>query len=404
MPTITTIDPIATAFELREQIATHERHVGFFVGAGASMAAGLPGLDELTLTVAGELKGEDKDLFEITQKSLGKSANIEDFLDHLRLLRDLLRKDASKTYEGISGAQAKKLDIAICQAIQKAVLSPDPTKMGGHYALASWILHVRRDQPIEIFTTNYDLVIEMAFERCEVPHFDGFVGTVRPFFVPECVEADGTKQTEDFYPPRAWARLWKLHGSISWQLEKDSSGNERIVRVALLPLEPETELVIYPSREKYTASRKLPFVSYMDRLREVVSTGEYLLFIVGYSFRDQHLNEILRQGLRSNTRLAVNAFTHSDPGPDLLALAEAHRNLSVFGPTSVCMRGMQGTWTAPSRKKQPGEEWPFWDETKNRFRLGDFASFGRFLELITTGFVTSTTGFVSGPTKPTGTP
>ena len=404
MTTTPAIDPINTALELREQIATHERHVGFFLGAGASMATGLPGLDKLTLTVAGELREEPKKLFELAQKSLSKNANVEDFLDHLRLLRDLLGKDGSKTYEGISGAGAKKLDIAICQVIQKAVSSPDLAKMGAHYALASWILHVRRDQPIEIFTTNYDLVIEMAFEKYEVPYFDGFVGTVRPFFVPECVEADGTKPTEDFYPPKAWTRLWKLHGSIGLQLEKGSSGSERIVRGGLFPLGPETELVIYPSREKYAASRKLPFLSYMDRLREVVNTGEYLLFIVGYSFRDQHLNEILRQGLRSNTRLAVNAFTHSDPGPELRALAEAHRNMSVFGPTSACMRGMQGTWTAPSRKKQPGEEWPFWDETKNRFRLGDFAMFGRFLELVTSGFVTPTTGLASGSTKPTGTP
>jgi hypothetical protein len=404
MPATPTTDPINTALELREQIATHERRVGFFLGAGASIAAGLPGLDQLTRTVASELTGNLKDLFETTQKSLDKSATVEDFLDRLRLLRDLLSKDSSKSFEGITGGQAKELEAAICQVIQRTVSSPDPAKMGAHDALASWIVHVRRDQPVEIFTTNYDLVIEMAFEKHEVPYFDGFVGTVRPFFVPECVEADGTKQTEDFYPPRSWTRLWKLHGSVGWQLEKQGSGSERIVRVGLVPLGPETELVIYPSREKYMASRKLPFLSYMDRLREVISRGEYLLFIVGYSFRDQHLNEILRQGLRSNTRLAINAFTHGDPTPELLALAEAHRNMSIFGPRSVCIRGMQSTWTPPQRKKRPDEEWPFWDENENRFRLGDFSMFGKYLELITSGIVSPTAGGAPGPAKPTGTP
>jgi hypothetical protein len=368
------------------------------------MAAGLPGLADLTQTVARGLKGVPKKLFETTQKCLGASATVEDFLDHLRLLRDLLAKDPSKEYEGISGAQAKTLDIAICEAIQSAVSSPDLAKMGAHNALASWILHVRRDQPIEIFTTNYDLVIEMALEKYEVPYFDGFVGTVRPFFLPECVEADGTKATQDFYPPKAWTRLWKLHGSIGWQLEKDGCGDERIIRVGLSPLKPGTELVIYPSREKYAASRKLPFISYMDRLREVASTGEYLLFIVGYSFRDQHLNEVLRQGLRSNTRLVVNVFTHGDPDPEVLALVQAHRNMSVFGPTSACVRGVQCAWTTPSRKKQPGEEWPFWDEANSRFCLGDFAMFGRFLDLITSGSVAPVSGAPSGPAKPPGTP
>jgi hypothetical protein len=37
--------------------------------------------------------------------------------------------------------------------------------------------------------TNYDLLLEVAFEAVGVPFFDGFVGVVSPFFVPECVDA-----------------------------------------------------------------------------------------------------------------------------------------------------------------------------------------------------------------------
>ena len=34
----------------------------------------------------------------------------------------------------------------------------------------------------EIFTSNYDLIIEKSLEAIRIPHFDGFVGSYEPFF------------------------------------------------------------------------------------------------------------------------------------------------------------------------------------------------------------------------------
>jgi hypothetical protein len=39
-----------------------------------------------------------------------------------------------------------------------------------------------RDFSKEIFTTNYDLVIEKSLEAIRAPYFDGFVGSYEPFF------------------------------------------------------------------------------------------------------------------------------------------------------------------------------------------------------------------------------
>ncbi len=390
-------DPLTAAIEIREQMATHERRVALLLGAGVSMAAGVQGLDQLTGSIESRLAGEEKEIFDKVRKSIGSSSTVEDVLDHLRLLRELLAADSSQPYEGINGDAARRTDVAICQEIRKAVLGLDLSKMDAHLSLASWIRSVNRDQPIEIFTTNYDLLLEMAFEEYEVPYFDGFVGAVKPFFVPECVEADTLKQAERDYPPKAWTRLWKLHGSIGWYVGSITGGRERIIRGSADDIDESVELVIYPSREKYRASRKLPFMSYLDRLRKVLSTGECLLLVGGYSFRDQHINEVLRQGLRSNTRLAINAFMFGAPSTDLLELAHAYKNVSVFGPLSACLCGRHGAWLAPSRKKHAGEEWPFWDETNNRFTLGDFRMFGQFLHSFMGGWIKPAAGFVPLP-------
>lgn len=177
-------DPLNLALELREQMATQERRIVFFFGAGTSMASGLPGLIELTKLIQGGLKGSDKDSFDKIATSIGPEADIEQILNQVRILRELLGEDATKAHDGISGSKARELDIAICQEIYKSVSSPDPAKIASQLTLGSWIRKGRRAQAVEIFTTNYDLIFELAFEKYEIPYFDGFVGAVEPFFCP----------------------------------------------------------------------------------------------------------------------------------------------------------------------------------------------------------------------------
>ena len=54
-----------------------------------------------------------------------------------------------------------------------------------HTDFASWIGQAERKYPIELFTTNYDFLFELGLESKEVPYYDGFCGSLRPFFNPE---------------------------------------------------------------------------------------------------------------------------------------------------------------------------------------------------------------------------
>jgi len=375
-------DPLRTAHELREQMASAKRRTGLFLGAGTSMAAKLPGLDELTKKVGRRLTGSPKEDFDRIVAKLGNAANVETILNRVRLIRELIADDGAETFDGISNERAKQLDVAICQAIYREVRDIPVAEMGAHYSLASWVRHVRRDEPVELFTTNYDLLLESAFEARGVPFFDGFVGVVAPFFVPRSVEADGSKLTADDAPPRSWTRLWKLHGSIGWQLRQEpGTSNKSIVRIGSANPEPGTELVIFPSADKFSEARRVPFATYMDRLRKFLSSGESLLLLIGYSFGDEHINGIITQALRANTRAALNAFVFGPVEGAVLSLAKEYRNLSAFGFTSACIGGDHAGWVMPTRSRQPGEEWPFWDESKKEFLLGDFRAFARFLDL-----------------------
>jgi hypothetical protein len=386
-----THDPLRAASELREQLASDKRRMAFFFGAGTSMAVGVPGIIDLTAKVEEHLPKDRKSEFIKVKATIKGLPNVEDVLNRLRLYRALLDTGTGQPVDGLTADSAKMLDVVICGAISKIVRSDPPKGLKPHLTFAQWLhaLHMTRDCPVEVFTTNYDLLLERAMEEAGLPFFDGFVGSVAPFFVPESVEADIGQPVA---PPKCWTRLWKMHGSVGWHLRQGSgAGKSRIARLTDCPPDTSEELIIFPSREKYVASRKLPFLAYQDRLRKFLSAGESVLFVVGYGFSDEHINEIVFQGLRSNSRLAVAVFVYGDEAkadnttklvlPEaFIAYGLAHRNLSIYGPDKAVVGGMVGDWSEPSRKKREGEVWPFWADAQRRFTLGDFNAFAEYLE------------------------
>lgn len=386
-------DPLRTAIEIREQIASEKRRLAFFFGAGTSMAVGIPGINELTNRVSDLLKEPFKKQFGEMKERLSVNANVENILDRIRTIRDLIGNDKKAEYDGLKGdTTAKDLDSAICKAICDIICDTTTAGMNPHLIFAHWLrtLYGNRYSPIEIFTTNYDLILEKAMEQLGVPFFDGFIGSVDPFFAPESVDAEEGKANQSAYPPRTWTRLWKLHGSINW-LISNIGEKSRLTRLSGHEPKAGDELMIFPSREKYTESRKLPFITFQDRFRKFLFGGESLLIICGYSFSDEHINEIIFQGLRSNPRLSVislflgikNEKSNTPPFivPDkMIQYAAEHRNFSVMGPDKASIGGIVGSWEL-SRKRKDDEEWPFWDDTSKTFTLGNFNLFASYLEL-----------------------
>jgi hypothetical protein len=381
-------NPSGVAHELREHLASDKRNLGFFMGAGTSMAIGLPGIEKLTEIVEQSLSPDKykKYFNQIKSEISTESPNVELVLNRIRLVRELLNDNTENSHNGISGEDIKNLDLEVCKAIHKAVDTKEIDDTAPHEMFSQWIhsSYARRSTPVEIFTTNYDLMFEKAMEKTSVPFFDGFIGSVNPFFSPESVEADSDrKNNPEFKPPRAWTRLWKLHGSVNWVLKADSTGgNKKVIRGFDGSESSGQELMIFPSREKYLESRRLPFITFQDRLRQFLSMGESVLFILGYSFLDEHLNEIIFQALRSNSRLAVNALVFGEKNNDSFTLpdniasfAKDYRNLSVYGPDRAVIGGVSGEWENETSGPNIDSYWE-----NNALSLVDFKSFSRYLE------------------------
>lgn len=157
----------------------------------------------------------------------------------------------------------------------------------------------------------------------------------------------------------------------------------RIIRIGNIGnvADIKNELVIYPSKDKYDSSRKQPFIAYFDRMRNYLLGGELLFVFTGYSFSDQHINEIVFNCMRQNNRLFVIVFFYSDVDVvNLYKSCAAYLNLHVFGPTKAIINGEIGEWQFNKDGVKPNEVTStYWSEDKVQLVLGDFNQLVSFL-------------------------
>lgn len=402
-------DPGKVLETLTSHLTHAEANIAFLFGAGTSCSVRIPILKqdgdegpshrslipnvaELTTICAREVAKLDPDdkvprfapaleALESEIKHPDRATNIEDILSAVRR-----KLEAMGPKDTLCGLQLKDLEL-VDETIRKTIAaqvnppaSSFPERLP-HTDFVRWIAQMPRARAVEIFTTNYDILVETALEEERVPAFDGFVGCNKPFF---CHDALTRPETA---PGAMWTRLWKVHGSINWGLET-IGGRKRVVRTS--PRE-EGEMIM-PSHHKYDESRKQPYTALLDRLRRVMERDDTILFVCGYSFSDDHLNAILFDALEARQRPHVIALQYQDPDPNhvLAERAGSLRNLMVLGPGEAIIRAARGRWrsqtdltSAPlsvAFETNVGEDGR---QTVGRFLLGDFSKFASFLATLT---------------------
>lgn len=329
-PTGQTHDAKEFATELASQQASSERRLRILLGAGASQSAGLPDLAGLGRGVLARTKPD----FGKTVEELFHGRNLEQALTRLRKIASLL--EAGETFAELGVTEAQALEKAMTEAIVQEILAVS-TSSNPYEGLATWVVHQDRRKPVEIFTLNYDTLFETALEDVAGAYFDGFVGVLEGAFRPDLVDGDPSQAPL----PAFVARVWKLHGSINWKVDR-TTAVPRIIRLGQ-PVVGEVA-AIYPSEEKYEASRRVPFLVLHDRFRRAMAEPESLLLVAGYSFGDQHLNEVIYNAALRNPRSAILVFCHKTIPDELADRASTLVNLTVVSETEAIWSGRRATW------------------------------------------------------------
>lgn len=168
-------------------------------------------------------------------------------------------------------------------------------------------------QRANIFTSNYDLAFEYSFDNLGIKYIDGFSGFHHRYFKPETFNYD------IFYPGSTTAgkvqriekvvRYFKMHGSISWVSDNVRTPNN-VYGIEEMPIElikrkaednddefNYGNLMIYPTAVKKSYTLDLPYSELFRHFACCISQPQSVLFTVGYSFCDEHFNDIIYQAL-----------------------------------------------------------------------------------------------------------
>lgn len=156
----------------------------------------------------------------------------------------------------------------------------------------------RRSATVDIFTTNYDNVIELYSDTKGVTVFNGYEpmadGTLR--FAPELY---------DLYRKAGPIRLYKLHGSITFGLVENKATKQKTV------IQSNQGLRVRDTyRKKWTITDRAmiygyekdpsqePYFDLLYRLKDKLKTAG-LAIVVGYSFSDKAILNIFKNVLNS---------------------------------------------------------------------------------------------------------
>lgn len=174
-------------------------------------------------------------------------------------------------------------------------------------ALLQRPLNLRR---ANIFTANYDLAFEYAFDKLGVHYIDGFSGFHKRFFKPETFEYDifypGSTTSGKVQRIEKVVRYYKLHGSLSWVNSESRDANnlygiEEKSLELIESLEKKGEIIIYPSAVKKSYTLDLPYSELFRQFASTITQSQSVLVTVGYSFGDDHFNDIIYQALSNPT-------------------------------------------------------------------------------------------------------
>jgi hypothetical protein len=166
-------DVLRFATDLSAKLATRSRHVGAFLGAGAARACGLPDVTGLQAEILDRLGDDDE---RVMRALLENNRNLEQVLGRLRRIAALV--SGAETVDGLTADAAGDLDRDVCAHIVTA-LDVGGVTLKPMLQFASWATRANYHTPVELFTVNYDLVIETALEEIRALYFDGFVGALK---------------------------------------------------------------------------------------------------------------------------------------------------------------------------------------------------------------------------------
>jgi hypothetical protein len=169
---------------------------------------------------------------------------------------------------------------------------------------------------LNIFTTNYDRVIEFGAELAGIHLIDRFIGTISPIF-----RSSRLKLDIHYNPPgirgeprylEGVSYITKLHGSVDW-IYKDGYVRRIALPYGATDISKYSDegdvLMIYPNSSKDRETSEYPYVELFRDFAASICRPNSTLVVYGYSFGDEHINRIISDMLSiPSTHLVIISY------------------------------------------------------------------------------------------------
>lgn len=129
---------------------------------------------------------------------------------------------------------------------------------------------------------------------------NGFAGNIERYFNPTVFNYAFAEQME--LSNNKWnvidnfIYLYKLHGSVNW-VEDDNPSHMFKIREIQNPKKEDSAVMIYPTPVKQNASFGSPYSDLFREFQKKLMLNNNILITVGYSFSDEHINNLIYQAL-----------------------------------------------------------------------------------------------------------
>lgn len=302
-----------TAVEAKFAEFFNMKNVCFLFGSGTSCPA-IPNMKDLLSKVDVAVKGTDTEKLYNRVKKKAKD-NLEEILGVLYSgkfyaegLLGKVRKNRFKCVKLIKRIEEvifKEINIDFSTKIQKEVLE---TYQRFYQKVA---LRNKDLSRISVFTTNNDLYNETALDSLNIHYVDGFGGGLHKYFNPSLFNYTYSKRmdfnVDKYEPVENMVYLYKIHGSVNWIYDENSKNSFfNIMEVNKLDgYDTEKGVIIYPTPTKQNKSLGAPYVDLFREFQHKLLEHNTVLFVIGYSFSDQHVNDIIYRALATNTTINV---------------------------------------------------------------------------------------------------
>lgn len=311
-------------------------HLSLLCGSGITNAisflAGANGGTTMTNTTFSSYKTEIEEAATSSAKLSGRDCgNIEDQIrtanDLLRGLKILKENEKASMLENELNGFISSFAKSILDSENAIATAAESEREKAYSVLVNFLLsfasRTGNRERLNIFTTNYDRLLEVGAEVAGIHLMDRFVGTMMPIFRSSRLNLD-----LHYNPPgirgeprylEGVARLTKLHGSVDWI----QSGNE-IRRIGLpfgsndvcpylnapgLKDASPLKLMIYPNSAKDRETSEYPYVELFRDFAAAICRPNSTLVTYGYGFGDEHINRVINDMLTiPSTHLVIISF------------------------------------------------------------------------------------------------